>query len=197
MNYLMHIFLSGEDPHLRIGNFIADHLRGTISPQAFPSQVLKGIFFHRQIDRFSDNHSAVNKAVKLLHPSFHHYAGIVVDIYFDHFLIKHWDAYSKIELQTFINSFYEQLKANCDILPPKSQKIATKIIESNWLMKPKNLEGLHEIFVNFKKRTHFSNQLELADKKLEENYTTFEKLFLEFIPDLLYFSELHKRYFAG
>lgn len=197
MNYLMHLLLSGDDPHIQLGNFIADQVKGSGLNKLFPEPVIKGIFFHRQIDRFSDTHPAVKKAVELVSPYFVHYSSVVVDIYFDHFLIAYWENYSKKDLDQFVQNFYLTLEKNRDILPEKSQKIAQKVIQLNWLVKPANLDGLKEIFVSLKKRTSFKNTIELAPEKLVKHYNAIEGCFLQFMPDIMHFAELHKRYFAG
>ncbi|MCX7697324.1 MAG: acyl carrier protein phosphodiesterase [Bacteroidales bacterium] len=197
MNYLMHVFLSGNDPLIQIGNFVADHVKGSRWNDFYPEKLMKGIFFHRQIDRFSDTHMAVKKAVELISPYFIHYSSVVVDIYFDHFLILYWDNYSKDDLKVFVQNFYRIIEENYSILPEKSKKISQKIIQTNWLMKPADLDGLKEIFVSLKKRTSFENKIELAPEKLVIHYHAIEGCFLQFMPDILHFAELHKRYFAG
>ncbi|MGB3774600.1 MAG: DUF479 domain-containing protein, partial [Leeuwenhoekiella sp.] len=95
MNFLAHIYLSQYDEQVTIGNFIADGIKGSKYKQ-FPIPIQKGILLHRSIDAYTDAHHLVRKSTKRLHPHYHHYSGIIVDIFYDHFLAKNWSSYSDI-----------------------------------------------------------------------------------------------------
>ena len=85
MNFLAHIYLSGENDLLKIGNFMADGIHGK-APESLPADVQKGIVLHRHIDTYTDAHPIFRQSTKRLHPVYHHYAGVIIDIYYDHFL---------------------------------------------------------------------------------------------------------------
>ena len=87
MNYLAHIYLSGDRELIRIGNFIADHIKGK-KYQAFSQGIQKGILLHRQIDSFTDNHEIVRKSKRRLHERYGLYRGVIIDIFYDHYLAK-------------------------------------------------------------------------------------------------------------
>jgi len=89
MNFLAHIYLSFDDDEITIGNFIADSIRGN-KYKHLPERVQKGIFLHREIDTYTDAHSIVRKSTKRLHKNYSHYSGIIVDIFYDHYLAKNW-----------------------------------------------------------------------------------------------------------
>ncbi len=99
MNFLAHLYLSGNDEQLMIGNFIADSVKGS-SYKNFPDGIKRGILLHRAIDFYSDNHSVFLKSVERLRPNYHKYAGVIVDIFFDHFLAKNWKEYSENPYRT-------------------------------------------------------------------------------------------------
>ena len=84
MNYLAHVYLSGPDKALSIGNFIADHIKGKAYLD-YPKTIQKGIILHRKIDHFTDQHPLFRKNVTLLFPQFRHYSRVIVDMFFDHF----------------------------------------------------------------------------------------------------------------
>ena len=84
MNFLAHIYLSGDDDELKIGNFIADSVKGKKFSQ-FPDQVQKGITLHRKIDSYTDSHPIVRESVLRLFPKYGHYSSVIVDILYDHF----------------------------------------------------------------------------------------------------------------
>ena len=123
MNYLAHIFLSGENPNVMIGNFMADSIKGS-RHDAYPAEIQKGILLHRQIDTTTDAHPAFRQSTKRLHKNYGHYSGIIVDIFYDHFLAKNWADYSDIPLADYIESFYKLLRDNTELLPHNIQKMA-------------------------------------------------------------------------
>ena len=84
MNYLAHVYLSGDDKHLAIGNFIADKVKGKQFLQ-YPQTIQNGILLHRKIDSFTDSHPLFKKNVTLLFPIHRHYSRVIVDLFFDHY----------------------------------------------------------------------------------------------------------------
>ena len=93
MNFLAHIYLSGDNDLIKIGNFMADGIRGKQFENYHP-EIQKGIILHRFIDTFTDAHPVFRQSTKKLHENYHHYAGVIVDVFYDHFLAKNWNLYS-------------------------------------------------------------------------------------------------------
>ena len=89
MNFLAHIYLSGNNDLLKIGNFMADSIRGN-SYENYPEEIKKGILLHRSIDSFTDMHPVYRKSKHRLHEKYGHYSGVIMDIFYDHFLAKNW-----------------------------------------------------------------------------------------------------------
>ena len=92
MNFLAHIYLSGDSRELLIGNFIGDYVKGK-DYEKYPPAIQDGILLHRKIDWFTDDHSITKKAKKLVRGQYGLYAGIVIDIFYDHYLSANWDQY--------------------------------------------------------------------------------------------------------
>ena len=88
MNFLGHIYLTGSDKELLLGNFMADSIKGN-SYMEYPENIQKGILFHRFIDSYTDDHPSFRDSTSKLHKDFSHYSGVLVDIFYDHFLAKH------------------------------------------------------------------------------------------------------------
>ena len=84
MNFLAHFHLSGENELIAIGNFLGDFIRGS-ELNSLPLTVQKGVYLHRFIDQYTDNHPVVRDLNKMLVPHFAKYAPVVSDIYFDYF----------------------------------------------------------------------------------------------------------------
>ncbi|MGA2151478.1 MAG: DUF479 domain-containing protein, partial [Geobacteraceae bacterium] len=51
MNFLAHLYLSGDDPELLVGNLLGDFVKGRLSGN-FPDGIERGIELHRRIDSF-------------------------------------------------------------------------------------------------------------------------------------------------
>ena len=66
MNYLAHIYLSGTNDLLKIGNFMADSIKGN-TYKLFDDEITKGILLHRHIDSFTDAHPIYRKSKHRLH----------------------------------------------------------------------------------------------------------------------------------
>ncbi|MGB5404519.1 ACP phosphodiesterase [Robiginitalea sp.] len=187
MNYLAHIYLSFGDPQLSLGNFIADRVRGK-DYLNYPKRVQQGILLHRAIDTFTDSHTIPRVSSKRLHPRYHHYSGVIVDIYYDHFLARLWAEYSEVPLEDYTHNFYTLLKDNLDWLPRAIQHMSAYMIADNWLLNYRELEGLERVFQGMNRRTSMKSGMDTAVEELELHYSDFEAEFRPFFEDLIIFS---------
>jgi acyl carrier protein phosphodiesterase len=187
MNFLAHIYLSGDNKSVTIGNFIADGIRGKDYIK-YPKDIQIGILLHREIDTFTDAHQIVRQSTKRLHENYSHYSGVIVDILYDHFLAKNWSTYSKIPLEKYVDTFYGSLEDNFDILPIRVQKMIPYMIANNWLLNYASIEGISKVLSGMNRRTQNKSQMNLAVKELEEFYTEFENEFTSFFDELIAFA---------
>ncbi|WP_431242234.1 ACP phosphodiesterase [Flavobacterium sp. P21] len=183
MNFLAHIYLSGDNDLIKIGNFMADGIRGK-QFENFPEDVQKGILLHRFIDTYTDSHDIFRQSTKRLHEKYHHYAGVIVDIVYDHFLAKNWTKYSDENLENFINRFYKSLGDNYSILTEKTQGLMPYMIERNWLLSYRTVEGIHQILTQMDRRSKNVSKMQYASEELKEFYIEFEEEFTLFFEDL-------------
>lgn len=183
MNYLAHLFLSGNDTELRIGNFIADSVRGK-DFSAFPDRVADGIMLHRYIDSFTDSNKIVRKSKDLIRSEYGHWSSVIVDLYYDHFLACNWNDFHPESLETYSEKFYKDLTRNYDFLPEKVQKFMPNMIQQNWLLKYSTIEGISDIFYQMNNRTGKRSKMNLASKELELHYEKLEHHFRLFMVDL-------------
>ena len=188
MNYLAHILLSGSNPNVMIGNFIADSIKG-VKYTSYPSEIQKGILLHRQIDTITDAHPAFRKSTKRLHKNYGHYSGIIVDIFYDHFLAKNWTDYSDIPLADYIQTFYKLLRDNFELLPVNVQKMAPVMMQGNWLLIYAELEGIDRVLGGMNRRTKNRSGMDKAGQELKEFYTLFEADFRVVMKDLQILSD--------
>lgn len=183
MNYLAHIYLSGEDEQLKIGNFIADSVKGR-KFIGFPEKVKNGIILHRAIDTFTDSHPIVKKSIRRLFPVYSHYSAVIVDILYDHFLAANWNDYSRVPLEKYVAEFYELLNENFEILPKKVKEFLPYMIRDNWLLNYATIEGIGKILFQMDQRTKNRSQMQLATTELKLYYSEFEEEFRSFFTDL-------------
>lgn len=183
MNFLAHQFLSGNDDDLKIGNFIADSVKGT-PPASLGQGVIKGITLHRRIDSYTDSHPIVLKSIKRLRDRHGKFAGVVVDICYDHFLAKNWSAYSNKELWEYVNGCYALMLKHNKELPVRIQEMLPYMVKGNWLYNYRTLDGIDRVFKGMARRTQFDSNMSSAMKDLWMDYQEYEAEFSEFFPEI-------------
>ncbi len=188
MNYLAHIYLSGESDLVTIGNFIADGIKGK-DYRKYPKEIQTGILLHRNIDTFTDAHKTVRKSTKRLHEKYNHYSGVIVDMLYDHFLAKNWNNYSSIPLEAYVDSFYDSLEEHYDLLPLRIQKMMPYMIADNWLVSYASIDGISRALEGMNRRTKNRSSMNEAVNELEEFYKDFENEFTLFFDELIVFSK--------
>lgn len=198
MNFLAHIYLSGDNDMITIGNFVADAIRGNKYKLLSP-EFQVGVKLHRHIDTFTDAHPIVRQSTKRLHKNYSHYSGVIVDILYDHFLAKNWHKYSEIPLDTYVNDFYDLLNEHFDILPVRFQKLMPFMIADNWLLSYAETEGIQRVLNGMNRRTKNKSGMHLATNELKAFYSEFEDEFTRFFEELIVTSnakriELEKAY---
>lgn len=189
MNFLSHIYLSGNNNLIKIGNLVADGIHGK-SYLNYPEAMQIGILHHREIDTFTDAHPLFRQCTKRLHYKYSHYSGIVIDIYFDHFLAKNWSQYHDLPLEIFVNDFYEMIQKHEEILPEKFRRLLPFMVAQNWLLSYASLEGIQEVFNGMHRRTKQQAELNEAVTELKLYYKAFEADFKLFFEDLKVFSQI-------
>jgi acyl carrier protein phosphodiesterase len=183
LNYLAHAFLSGPDEELLVGNFIADSVRGS-QLQLFPAGVAAGIILHRQIDTFTDTHPVVQLTKDRLRPHYHKYAGVVADVYYDHFLAVNFHQYSPQPLADYTRQVYGVVQRYQALLPEKVKNFLPYMMEQNWLLNYGTISGIRRSLTGLSRRTAFVSHMDTAATELENNYPLYEKDFQAFFPDL-------------
>ena len=188
MNFLAHIYLSGNDDLLTIGNFSADSIVGN-KYKHLPQRIQDGILLHRQIDTFTDSHEIVRQSKRRLYEKYSHYSSVIVDILYDHFLAKNWSNYSDVPLAEYVEYFYDTLADNFDVLPIGVQKMYPYMVADNWLLSYASIEGITKVLEGMNRRTKNRSKMNLAVIELEEFYEEFESEFTLFFEELIQFTK--------
>jgi acyl carrier protein phosphodiesterase len=184
MNYLAHLYLAEDSPESILGNLLGDFLKGWRADN-YCEPIRKGIQLHRKVDLYTDLHLIVRDSKRLISPVNQRYAGIIVDVFYDHFLAKDWSDYSPISLQSFTSKVYDILQKNEAILPDSLRNYLPNIIHRNLLMSYAEISGIKFALQRISARLKRENQLESASEDLLTNYECFELNFRQFFPELI------------
>ena len=182
MNFLAHLYLSQHNQELMIGNFIADAVKGK-NYLHYPIGIQNGIIMHRHIDTYTDTHPITKQSRDKLSSRYHKYAGVLVDVFYDHFLATNWQQYSTIPLPEFADNAYQIMQSNYSILPEKSQFLLPYMIEHNWLLNYAQISGIKRTLTGMSKRTSFVSNMEFATEELQHYYEEFNQEFISFFDE--------------
>jgi acyl carrier protein phosphodiesterase len=184
MNFLAHLYLSGNKPDIMLGNFMGDFVKGKSYLQLYEPEIIKGIELHRSIDEFTDSHPVVTESKNRLRPTYRHYSGVIVDVFYDHFLAANWNQFHPLPLETFAQKAYQTILSADAILPAELNRMMPYMINGNWLVSYANVEGIHRALSGMASRTPYLSKMEEAVNDLRNNYDDFKKEFMEFFPEL-------------
>ena len=147
--------------------------------QTLPSEILLGIENHRLVDKLTDQFEPVKQLKTLFRPSRRRYAGIVTDIAYDYFLIKHWQHYDQQSLADFVEHCYAGLNQTQQWMPARMQMVVSKMHEHDWLRAYGSMDGISTTIDQVSKRIRFNNNLAGSVVEIERNYHAIEEVFLE------------------
>jgi acyl carrier protein phosphodiesterase len=184
LNYLAHIFLSGDDEALLLGNFIADAVKGK-QLELYPAGIARGIRLHRLIDTYTDTHPVVSETKARLRPHFRKYAPVVADLYFDHFLANRFEEFSSESLATYTARVYTLINQHLPNLPERVQYFFPYMMRQNWLLSYADVSGIAQALGGLSRRTPFESGMERAGEELQENYQLYRDDFAVFFPELI------------
>jgi len=147
------------------------------------------VLLHRKIDTYTDHHPVFKKSRDRLMGNYHKYAGVVTDMYYDHFLANKFSEYSEEDIYYFTSKTYRYLLKNFLILPARMKRILPFMMRTNWLASYAKLDFLQRSFEGLSIRTPFNSGMENAVSDLKANYSLFENEFQEFFPEVIKYAE--------
>jgi acyl carrier protein phosphodiesterase len=183
MNYLAHFYLSGNDTGLLLGNFLADGVKGN-KYREYPAEIQRGIRMHRFIDQYTDTHEVTERTKARLRPKFHHYAPVIQDVFYDHFLAADWNRFHSQPLKQFAASVYGKLEADQASFPEKSRHMLKYMKMHDWLTSYASIEGIHAVLTGMSRRTPYVSHMEVASLALARDYDAYHQEFKAFFPQL-------------
>ncbi|NWK79089.1 ACP phosphodiesterase [Aquitalea sp. LB_tupeE] len=184
MNYLAHLHLAPDNPAARVGNLLGDFLKPSQAGH-LPISLQQGMLLHRQIDSHTDSHPLVRQSKNRIAPARRRYAGILVDIFYDHFLARHWTSFSSMPLADFTARSYAELQAHRQWLPPRLLDILPRMQAQDWLGSYAATEGIAVVLHGFSRhRIRRDNPVAHGIDDLLQHYAALETDFLAFYPQL-------------
>jgi acyl carrier protein phosphodiesterase len=184
MNFLAHVYLSGNNSEVMLGNFIGDFVKGRELAPVYGAGVARGIQLHRAIDDFTDHHDVVRQSKDRLRPTYRHYSGVIVDIFYDHFLAAGWDQFSQEPLDQFAARVYQLVTDHQAIVPERVNMLLPHMMRGNWLVNYAHLDNIQRVLTGMSRRTSFDSKMELATEDLRRHYPEFKSEFDAFFPSL-------------
>jgi acyl carrier protein phosphodiesterase len=189
MNFLAHLFLSGPAnapayADVLLGQFIADSVPGR-QLENYPPAVQAGIRLHRAIDTFTDQHPVVRRSTQRLRTAgYGKYAGVISDMFLDHFLARHFFEFSTETLSKFTQRVYAALQLREAEMPPRVQQFFPHLVQHNWLLGYAETAGIARALSGLSRRALAGSGMETAVGELERNYAAYEADFREYFPQL-------------
>jgi acyl carrier protein phosphodiesterase len=183
LNYLAHLFLAQRNPHSLVGNLMGDFLRG-VKVKDLPERIARGVHNHLAVDRYTDSHACLKPLKAGFSAQRRRFAGIIIDVVFDHFLIKHWRNYSRENLASFTAYCYESFTELRNAMPPAMQHKVAWMIQYDLLNSYAELEGVGNALNGISRRIRFENHLAGAIDEVARNYQALELGFEEFFTPL-------------
>jgi len=180
MNYLFHLYLSGDDPDILTGNFMGDFVKGRLD-DGYPPRLRSGIELHRSIDSFAQKNAHFTRSRLRLGGEFGLYRGILVDLFYDHFLALNWSDFREEPLDQYLKRARRMVEANSRQLPERLQGLLPVIFEE---MIPSYLTvgGVAVALARMSRRIARSNPLAEGARELTRHYGALQEDFLCFLP---------------
>ncbi len=183
MNFLAHLFLSGDEPELLLGNLMGDFVKGRLDGR-YPPGIERGITLHRRIDSFAATSPSFLRSKRRLNPSFGHFRGVLVDLYYDHFLAVDWDDYADRTYSRFVSDAYRIALDNELLLPAGLRRIVAMLF-TEWLPSYREVAGIERALTRMGGRVTRPNPLGEGGRELRRCYDELHTDFQEFFPELM------------
>lgn len=158
MNFLAHAVLAERTPALVVGGVIGDWIKGVL-PGCLPTDLAQGVALHRAIDGFVETHPAFRCSRSRISPQRRRYAGVLVDIFYDHVLARDWAQFHSDMLPLYCQSVYRQIEARLDELPESVRFAMRLMAQENWLHSYAELDGIADVLSRMSQRARRPNPL--------------------------------------
>ncbi|MDK1023030.1 MAG: ACP phosphodiesterase [Gammaproteobacteria bacterium] len=184
MNHLAHFLLAQGKPHLEVGAFLGDYVKGSLQGQ-YPRNIENGIRLHRRIDAFTAKHPVIRQSCSRIDPHLRRYAPIMIDVFFDHFLARQWSTYGNGPLHKFSDRIFTTLESAEDIMPRRARAVARRMNQHQVLSAYADANFLIPVLYQLSQRLKRDNPLAKGFTQFENNQLELEQDFASFFPDVV------------
>ncbi len=188
MNYLAHLYLSADSSEALVGGLLGDFVKGRLQPGRYPPRVLDAIALHRRIDSFVDRHPVTLHCRARFGPGFRRYAGILLDLFHDHFLARDWRAHAGEPLAAFTDRAYRAFARHEALLPPRARLVTRAMARDDWLGSYGHPDGVRRALRGIATRLGHANPLAAGHAELARDYRHLESGFRELLPEVRRFA---------
>lgn len=179
LNFLFHMYLSGDDHELLVGNFMGDFVKG-VPGDSYPPRIRHGLMLHRKIDSFAQRDASFQSSRLRLSPYYGLYRGVLVDLFYDHFLAKEWDLWSDVPFPDYIAWSRSIIESHLSIMPERLQELAPVIFDK-LLPSYKSIPGIESALIRMSGRVRRANPLGEGGAELTRHYEELKSDFERFI----------------
>ncbi|MBK6509475.1 MAG: DUF479 domain-containing protein [Haliea sp.] len=183
MNFLAHFHLAWPDEGLIAGGLEGDYYKGVLRGQ-LPPHVERGVKLHRAIDAYTDGHPLILQLRRELPPGLRRYAGILIDLCFDHYLSLHWTRFSSVSLPDFSRAVYRILDAQESALSDGARRMTARLVEYDVLNLYQEWGTVTATAARIGERFRRDNPFLDLERVLSPSKDTLERTFLDFYPQL-------------
>ncbi len=183
MNFLAHLYLSGDNPQVQIGNFIGDHVKGR-DYEKYAPMIKQGILLHRKIDHFTDTHPIVKSSIKRLSDRYGRYAGIVTDVFYDHYLGVNWSQYSDVPLHQYVSKVHKVLLRNYFSLPAAVRRFLPFMVKSRRLETYATRDGIYKSLNIMANYSSLPDEASWAMQQMDAHNQSFNDEFVAFFEEV-------------
>lgn len=182
MNFLAHLYLSGDDPEILVGNMMGDFVKGRLEGR-YPPRITLGLELHRRIDSFAGRHPSFIASKRRIDPAFGLYRGVLVDLFYDHFLAVEWEFFAQELFPLFIVRAERILNDHADLLPERLRARLPDILH-DWLPSYREVEGIGKVLGRMGARLGRPNPLGEGGRELLRAYVELRGDFHRFFPEI-------------
>lgn len=187
MNFLAHLYLADLNNDSLVGHLLGDFVKGR-TMDGYNPRIQAAIRFHRRIDSFCDTHPITRASRNRIGPLRRRFAGVLVDVGYDHFLARHWHRFHPESLASFTQGVYAVLMRDHTALPKRFEAVLSRMIAHDWLGSYIHLDKVAVALDRIAGRLSRGDRFKGGIADIQANYRGLEADFLAFFPDLIRFS---------
>ena len=182
MNFLAHALLAGDTPALIVGGVVGDWIKGPL-PAGLPDDLAKGVALHRAIDHFAESHPAFCRSRTRVSAARRRYAGVLVDVFYDHLLARNWAAIHQQPLVEYCEAVYALIEARLHDLPASAHPALMLMAQEDWLTSYAQIEGITDVLARMSRRARQPNPLTNGEQEFLADVDGFTGDFYEWLAD--------------